>query len=94
MTAGARLGPEGLEQCKDSRLLRCQPQSAGQAELDRSGRQRHRRGAILDQPGNTVCGTQVSLMNDARLAVDARTLDDVVVDGVGLFLLDKGRNTG
>jgi hypothetical protein len=33
-------------------------------------------------------------MDDAGLTVDARALDDVVVDGVGFFLLDEGRYTG
>jgi hypothetical protein len=33
-------------------------------------------------------------MDDAGLAVDASTLDDIVVDGVCLFLFDEGRHTG
>jgi hypothetical protein len=33
-------------------------------------------------------------MDDAGLAIDAGTLDDVVVNGIGLFLLDEGCHTG
>ena len=32
-------------------------------------------------------------MDDARLAVDARAFDDIVVKGVAFFLLNDGRRT-
>jgi hypothetical protein len=75
-------------------LARRQPERAGQAEVDRGGLQRQRRGALLDQGGDLLGGAEIGLMNDARLAVDARAFDDIVLALVGLLLGDKGRHTG
>src|SRR5664280_189236 len=92
---GAGLGrrPERLEQLKDAALAGGEPERTGQAEVDRGGLQRQRRGALPDQGGDFLSAAEIGLMNDAGLAVDAGAFDDVVVELIAFFLRDKGRHT-
>jgi hypothetical protein len=87
--SGARLGPELLQQIEDTGLLGGQPQGTGQAEIAHGGGQRYRSGAIANQGGDFFGGAEIALMDDARLAVDAGALDDVVVELVALLLCDE-----
>jgi len=75
-------------------LLCREPQSAGQPEFARSGGQRDRGGAVLDEGGDLLGSTEIRLMDDARLAIDAGAFDDVIVELVALFLGDEGRHIG
>jgi hypothetical protein len=84
--SGARLGPELLQQIEDTGLLGGR---TGQAEIAHGGGQRYRSGPIANQGGDFFGGAEIALMDDARLAVDAGALDDVVVELVALLLCDE-----
>ena len=60
-----------LEQREDPHFSAANPQSSRQTELHRGGRKRHRGTTIPQQAGNALGGTEIGLMDDARLAVDA-----------------------
>src|SRR5271157_1981443 len=92
--AGARGGPQRLKQLKNASALGCQPEGAGQAELQSGGLQRERRGAVLDERGHLFGATEISLVNNARLAVDACALDDVVVEMLAFLLGDERCHIG
>jgi hypothetical protein len=49
---------------------------------------------LLDQFGEFFGGAQIGLMNDARFAVDAGTLDQVVVEALAFFLFDQASHQG
>jgi len=51
-------------------------------------------GAIADHLGQFFGGAEVSLMDDAGLALDAGTFDDVVVEFIAFFLGDEACHTG
>jgi hypothetical protein len=86
---GARLRPELLEQFEDTGLLSGQPEGTGQAEIAHSGSQRYGSRAIANQGGDLFGGAEIALMDDAGVAVDAGTLDHVVVQLVALLLCDE-----
>src|SRR5665647_2148938 len=86
---GARGWPQRLEQLKDAGALGRQPERAGQAELHGGCLQRKRGGAFLDERGHLFGATEISLVNDARLAVNASALHDVVVELVAFLLGDE-----
>jgi len=65
--AGSRCGPERLQYAKEAGLLCGEPQSAGQAEVARSGGERDRGGAVLDESGDLLGGTEIRLVDDAGL---------------------------
>jgi hypothetical protein len=67
-------------------LLGGEPESAGQSEVARSGGQRDRGSAVLDEGGDFVGSAEIGLMDDAGFAFDAGAFDDVVVELVALFL--------
>ena len=91
---GARLGPQLLEQLEDAGLLGGQPQGTRQAEVAHGGGEGHRSSAVADQSGDLFGGAEVALMDDARLAVDAGALDDIVVELVALLLSDEASHIG
>jgi hypothetical protein len=78
-----------LKQLENARPQGCQPERAGQAKLQSGGLQRERRGAIFDERSHLFGATEVRLVNNARLAVNAGALDDVVVEMVAFFLGDE-----
>ena len=84
--AGTRFGPERFQGVEDAGLPGGQPEGAGQAEVDGGGRKGYRSGAVLDQGGDAFGGSEIGLLDDAGLAVDAGAFDDVVVELVGFFL--------
>jgi hypothetical protein len=49
-----------------------------------------RRFSVFDQSGDLVSGTEIVLVDDAGLAIDAGAFDDVVVELVAFFLGDEG----
>jgi hypothetical protein len=75
-------------------LLSGGPEGGGQAKLAGGGGQGDGSGAVADQLGEFLGGTEISLMNDAGLAVYAGTFDDVVVEFVALLFGDEACNTG
>jgi hypothetical protein len=83
-----------LEQFEDAGLLGSQPQGARQAEIPHGGGQRYRSGPLANQGGDLFGGAEVALMDDARPAVDASALDDVVVELLALFLRDEACHIG
>ena len=91
---GSRSGPERLQQGVKAGLLRGQPQGTGQTEVARGGREGHWGGVLLYQFRQFFCGTQVGLMGDAGLALDAGALDQVVVEAIAFFLFDERSHTG
>ncbi len=92
--SGARLGPEGFQKGKHTGLLSGQPEGAREAEIDGGCGQRNRGSAILDECGDALGGTEIRLVDDAGLTVDARAFDNVVVELVGFLLGDEGRHIG
>src|SRR5579864_2034758 len=78
--SGAGRGPEGLQQGKETSVLGCPPESAGQTEVAGCGGKRDGGGTVFDQGGDLLGGAQIGLVDDTGLAVDAATLDDVVVE--------------
>jgi len=82
---GVSSGPQRLKQFEDARALSCQPEGAGQAEVQSGGLQRKGRGAAFDERGHLFGATEISLVNNARLAVDACAFDDVVVEMVAFL---------
>ena len=92
--AGARGGPQRLEQLKNAGALGCQPEGAGQAKVQSGGLQRKGSGTVFDERGHLFGATEISLVNNARLAVDASALDDVVVELVAFLLGDERCHTG
>src|SRR2546428_6688207 len=52
----------------------------------------NRSGTILQEIGQSVGCSQIRLLNDARLAVDAGALDDVIIEFVAFLLADEGRH--
>ena len=92
--SGTWRGPEGVEQVPDAGLLSGGPEGGGQAKLAGGGGQGDGGGAIANHLGEFLGGTEVGLMNDAGLAVDAGTFDDVVVELVALLLGDEACHTG
>jgi hypothetical protein len=92
--AGARLGPESLEQIEEAGALGGQPERAGQAELQSGGLQWERRGAVSYQFGDFFGAAEISLVNNARLAIDASALDDVVIEPLAFLLGDERCHIG
>jgi hypothetical protein len=92
--SGPRFRPERFQCVKDAGLLGGQPQGAGQAEVDGGGREGDGSGAVLDQGGEAFGGSQIGLLDDAGLAIDAGALDDVVVELVGFLLVDDASHIG
>src|SRR5439155_21948021 len=64
----------------------------GKTELAGCGRQGNRSGTLLQEIGQPVDCSQIRLLNDARLAVDAGALDDVIIEFVAFLLADEGRH--
>ncbi len=91
---GARRWPDGLQDAERSGVLSGQPERSGQPELDGGGGNGNRRGAVLNEFGDSFGGTEVGLLNDAGFAVDAGAVDDVVIELVGLFLGHDGGHIG
>lgn len=87
-------GPERAEQAEDAKILSSAPECAGQAEIDGGGRERDRSATVLDESSKALGGTEIGLMDDAGLAVDAGALDDVVVELVGFLFGDEGGHIG
>jgi hypothetical protein len=71
-----------------------EPKRAGQAELQSGGLQGERRGAVFDKRGHLFGAAEISLMNDAGVAVYARAVDDVIVEVVAFLLGDERCHTG
>src|ERR1039457_4532653 len=92
--AGARGGPQRLEQLKNAGALGCQPEGAGQAEVQSGGFQRKGSGSVSDERGHLFGATEISLANIARLAVDACAFDDVVVEMIAFLLGDERCHIG
>src|SRR5271157_693057 len=84
--SGAGPGPEGLQQIPDAGLLRCCPEGHGKAKLARRRGQRDGGGAIAHHLGQLLGGAEVSLMNNAGLALDAGAFDHVVIELVAFLL--------
>lgn len=91
---GAGLGPKGGQQVEYAGTPGGDPERAGQAEVERGGRERDGRGAILDQSGDVLGGAEISLVDDPGFAVDACAFNDVVVELVGFLLDDERGHTG
>jgi hypothetical protein len=87
--AGSRYRPEYLQHAKQTGSLCCEPQGTGQPEVARRGGQRNWRGTVLDERGDLVGGTEIRLVDDAGLALDARAFDDVIVELVALLPGDE-----
>src|ERR1017187_1152540 len=92
--AGARGGPQRLEQLKNAGALGGQPEGAGQAEVQSGGFQRKGSGSVSDERGHLFGATELSLVNNARLAVDACAFDDVVVEMIAFLLGDERCHIG
>jgi hypothetical protein len=75
-------------------LLSGEPESAGQSKVARSGGERDRGGAVFDEGGDLLGGTEISLVDDPGLAVNAGAFDDVVVELLALLLGDEGGHIG
>ena len=75
-------------------MLRGEPESAGQSKVARSGGQRDRGGAVFDEGGDLLGSTEIGLVDDAGLAIDAGAFDDVVVELLAFLLGDEGGNIG
>ena len=86
---GAGLAPEGLQQSEDAGLLGGQPEGSGQTQFAAGGGEGKRRGALLEQGGDFFGAAQIGLVDDARAALNAGAVDDVVVKFVLLALGDK-----
>jgi hypothetical protein len=71
-----------------------QPESAGQPELYGGSGDGNGCGAVLNKSGDAFRSTEVGLLDDTGLAIDAGALDDVVVELVGLFLGHDGGHIG
>jgi hypothetical protein len=78
-----------MQQVPDAGLLSGGPEGGGQAKLAGGGGQGDGGGAIADHLGEFLGGAEVGLMNDAGLAVDAGTFDDVVVELLPFFLATR-----
>ena len=65
-----------------------------QAEVAHGGGEGHRSRAVADQSGDLFGGAEVALMDDARVAVDAGALDDVVVELVAFLFRDEAGHIG
>ena len=48
----------------------------------------------LNQGGEAFGGSQISLLDDTGLAVDAGAFDDVVIELIGFLLVDDGSHIG
>jgi hypothetical protein len=59
-----------------------------------SGLQRKGGGAVFDERGHLFGASEIRLMDDARLTVDARALDDVVVELLAFLLGDERGHIG
>jgi len=75
-------------------MLCREPESTGQSKVARGGGQRDRGSAVFDQSGDLVRGTEIGLVDDAGLAIDAGAFDDVIVELVAFFLGDEGGHIG
>jgi len=71
-------------------LLGGEPEGSGQTQLAAGGREGKRSGALLKQGGNLLSVAEIGLMDDARKALDAGAVDDVVVKLVFLALGNQG----
>ena len=83
-----------MKQLENAGAPGCQPEGSGQAEVQSGGLQRKGRGAVFDERGHLFGATEIGLVNNARLAVDASAFDDVVVDLLAFLLSDERRHTG
>jgi hypothetical protein len=92
--AGSRCRPEALQYAKETGLLGGEPERAGQTKVARSGGERDRGSAVFDEVGNLLGGTEISLVDDPGLAVDAGAFDDVVVELLALLLGDERCHIG
>src|SRR5215467_6684081 len=72
---GSGRRPERLQYVKDARLLCCEPESSGQSKVARGGGQRDRGSAVFEKSGDLVRGTEIGLVDDAGLAIDAGAFD-------------------
>ena len=63
-----------------------QPKGAGQSEVARGGGNRDRGSPVLDELCDLLSSAEIGLMDDARFAIDAGALDDVVVELVAFLL--------
>src|SRR5438876_4211986 len=88
--ARSRCGPERLQYAKETGLLGSEPESAGQSKVARSGGQRDRRGSVFDESSDLFGSTEIGLVDDAGLAIDAGAFDDVVVELLALRLGNEG----
>ena len=75
-------------------MLCGQAKRSRKTELARRGRNRNRSGAFLQQIRQSVRSSQIGLLHDAGLAIDAGTLDDVIVELVAFLLADERRHIG
>src|SRR5208337_482698 len=87
---GAGRFPEGLQQGEDAGLMSGQPEGSGQTQLAAGGGEGKRSGALLEQGGNLFSAAEIGLVDDARTALNAGAVDDVVVKFVLLALGNKG----
>ena len=92
--SGTRSRPQGFQQRPHAGLFCSQPQGAGETEISQGGGEGDGSGLLLDEFGEFFGGTQIGLMDDARLAVDARAFDEVVVEAVAFFLFDQASHQG
>ncbi len=92
--AGARCRPERLQHAQQTGLFGGEPESAGQSKVARRGGQRDRGGAVLDQGSDLLGSTEICLVDDAGLAINAGAFDDVVVELLAFLLGDERGHIG
>jgi len=75
-------------------LLRHRPESRWQTKLAHGSRQGKGGGAVADHFRQLLGGAQVSLVDNAGLALDAGAVDDVVVELVAFLFGDEAWHIG
>jgi hypothetical protein len=75
--SGTRRRPQGFQQRPYAGLLGSQPQGAGETEVSQGGGERDGGSLLLNEFSEFFGGSQIGLMDDARLAVDAGAFDEV-----------------
>ena len=92
--AAFRGGPDGEKGVESAGELGGLPEGGREAGVAGGGLERDGGGLVADELGESFGGTEVGLVGDAGLAVDAAGGDDVVVGLVALFLAYDGCHIG
>ncbi len=87
-------GPDGEEGVEGAGEAGGLPESGGEAAVAGGGLEGEGSGLVADELGEALGGTEVGLVGDAGLAIDAAGGDDVVVDLIALLLADDGGHIG